>query len=149
MYLDVHVLDFLSSSGERRDRASPIYIFFPCWYYCKIVRLEPKEQVSVKSKWCRYLIGACWDVCFPTLCCPSKLWRSCRTDMNGIFRSRTRQIITLFMLAIVIIIKWLGNLAAFFVLCFCSLFPYCYMTLTLHRLQKALRCKWANGQHHT
>ena len=36
-------------------------------------------------------------------------------------------------------------MAAFFVLCFCSLFRYCYMTLTVHRLQKALRCKWANG----
>ena len=27
---------------------------------------------------------------------------------------------------IVVKIKWLGNFAAFFVLCFCSLFPYCY-----------------------
>ena len=44
-------------------------------------------------------------------------------------------------LIIVIKIKWLGNFAAFFVLCFCPLLPYCYMTLTLHRLQKALRCK--------
>ena len=47
---------------------------------------------------------------------------------------------------IVIKINWLGNLEAFFVLCFCSLFSYCYMTLTLQKLQKALRCKWANGQ---
>ena len=29
---------------------------------------------------------------------------------------------------IVITIKWLGNLAVFFVLCFCFLFPYCCMT---------------------
>ena len=44
-------------------------------------------------------------------------------------------------LCIAIKIKWLRNLSAFFVLCFCSLFPFCYMTLILHRLQKALRCK--------
>ena len=47
---------------------------------------------------------------------------------------------------ILIKIKWFENLAAFLVLCFCSLFPYWNMTLTLHRLQKVLRCKWANGK---
>ena len=63
-----------------------------------------------------------------------------------IFIQMQRHLEICFNLSLILKIKWLGNLTAFFVLFLCSLFPCCYMTLTLHRLQKVLRCKWANGQ---
>ena len=63
---------------------------------------------------------------------------SCASSRNASKNRKELQIITKCG-CIVIRIKWLGNLAAFFVLCFCALFPFFYMTLILHRLQKSFR----------